>query len=212
MTDLCVLGTGNVGRTLAGALASTGRSVVVGTRDPGRPDLVAWADSAGVELATPEAAATAGDVVILAVAFNAISSVLASTGSALNDKVVVDVTNPLRFTDRLELAIGFDDSGGDQVQRRAAASRVVKAFNTIGYELMDRRDPSVSPATLFIATDHDDARAAAIDLATALGWEVHDAGPLRSARLTEPLAMLWIEHAARTGGRDHVITMTSHTR
>ena len=125
---------------------------------------------------------------------------------------MVDVTNPLQFTDRLGLAIGHRDSGGEQVQRWAPDAKVVKAFNTVGFELMDHPRTAVGAPSLFVATDHADAGAVANTLAADLGWSVHDCGGLRGARLTEPMALLWIEHVIRSGRRDHVLTFVAAER
>jgi predicted dinucleotide-binding enzyme len=204
---IAVLGSGNVGRALAEGFGRAGHQVVMGTRSPDEEELVAWAAASGAALATGSAAAAAADVVVLATAWSGTESALSLAGSALDGKVLLDVTNPLRFTDRLELAVGHSDSGGEQVQRWAPRARVVKAFNTVGFELMDHHRVTGDAPTLFVATDDDEARTVAASLAGDLGWGVHDCGGLRAARYTEPLAMIWIEHAMRSGQRAHVLTM-----
>ncbi len=206
-----VLGSGNVGRALASGLAAVGHRVTMGTREPGRAELVDWtagATGAGaVALADPITAATGAELVLVATAWEGTGEALAAVAPALDGKVLIDVTNPLRFTTRLELAVGFTDSGGEQVQRWAPGARVVKAFNTVGFELMDHPDLDGGPPTLFIAGDDASAKADVAGLAADLGWAVHDCGDLVAARLTEPLAMLWIEHALRTGSRRHAFRL-----
>lgn len=155
------------------------------------------------------AAVSQSETVVLATAWSGAENALTLAGAALDGKVLVDLTNPLRFTDRLELAIGHSDSGGEQVQRWAPAAKVVKAFNTVGFELMDHPRTPVPQPALFVATDDEDALRVAAGLAKDLGWSVHDCGSLRAARLTEPLALLWIEHAMRSRQRDHVLTFVS---
>lgn len=210
---IAVLGSGNVGRALARGLAAAGHQVTVGTREPGRPELVGWAaDAGGVALADSPAAATGAELVLVATAWDGTEAALAAVAPALDGKVLVDVTNPLQFTDRLGLAVGFTDSGGEQVQRWVPGARVVKAFNTVGFELMDHPDLPGGPPTLFIAGDDAPAKADAAGLAADLGWDVHDCGGLVAARLTEPLALLWIEHAIRTGSRRHAFRLLADPR
>src|SRR4051794_41841141 len=74
---IAVLGTGTVGRTLAGKLSELGHDIVVGTRDPqgtlarteadamGNPPYAAWqADHPAVRLAPFAEAAASGELVV----------------------------------------------------------------------------------------------------------------------------------------------------
>lgn len=202
-----MIGTGNVGRTLAAGLAGAGHEVTLGGREPDRPELAVWAAETGIDVAAVSDAAGAGEVVVLATAWDGAENALGMAGDGVNGKVLIDVTNPLVFTDQLGLAIGHDDSGGEQVQRWAPGARVVKAFNTVGYELMVRPDLADGPGTMFIAGDDAEAKTLTVALADDLGWAVHDCGDLRAARWTEPLAMIWIDHALRTGSRGHAFRL-----
>lgn len=205
---IAVMGSGNVGRTLAEGLHTKGHDVRLATREPGRPELAAWSSGSGVALEHLAPAAAGAELIVLATAWSGVAEALAAAGPAnLEGKVLIDVTNPLRFTDRLELAVGHDDSGGETVQRLAPGARVVKAFNTVGFELMVDPDLLGGPPTMFVAGDDAEARSVVAGLAGQLGWAVHDCGDLRAARLTEPLAMLWIEHALRTGQRSHAFRL-----
>ena len=72
---------------------------------------------------------------------------------------------------------------------------------------MNRPDLPDGPGTLFIAGDDEDAKTMTTTLAADLGWNVHDCGGLVGARLTEPLAMIWIEHTIRYGSRSHAFRL-----
>jgi hypothetical protein len=104
----------------------------------------------------------------------------------LDGKIVVDATNPL--TRDLELALGFDDSAGETVARLAPRARIVKAFNTTGSGNM--ADSRYGGGKLMMAIAGDDAAAknVVLALATDLGFEAIDAGPLAMSRNIEPLA------------------------
>ncbi len=202
-----VIGTGNVGRTLAAGLARAGHDVRLGGRQPDRPELVQWSGETGVEVVDIAAAAGHGEVVLLATAWDGVANALALAADGLEGKVLVDVTNPLVFDGGPRLAVGHDDSGGERVQRLAPTARVVKGFNTVGWELMDNPELADGPGTMFLAGDDPEAKATVASLAADLGWASHDCGDLRAARLTEPLAMIWIEHAVRSGDRGHALRM-----
>lgn len=112
-------------------------------------------------------------------------------------QILIDATNPLGAD--LRLTIGHTDSGGEQVARWAPHSKVVKAFNTTGFNIME--DPVVQGqhSVMFIAGDDPAAKAVVLDLSSAIGFEAIDVGPLDSARMLEPFAQLWIHCAYRQG-------------
>lgn len=209
--DLAIIGSGDVGRTLAASWADTGLAVVIGTRRPDSDELQSWASSRGVAVRAAADAVATAEVGVLAVAWAGVDATLATIAGPLGSGVLVDVTNPLGTVDgRLRLVRAGDDSGGEHVQRTVPRARVVKTLHTVGLEQFDRRDRDrFVPAAMPIATDDDRAAAVAERLVAALGWQPLVVGGLRAARLTEPMAQLWIEHARRTGDRTHLLTITS---
>jgi predicted dinucleotide-binding enzyme len=94
------------------------------------------------------------------------------------------------------------------VARRAAGAHVVKAFNTIGFNIMADPQLETRRAVHFICGDDDGSKAVARELSDALGFETVDAGPLASARLLENFALLWIAAAYRMGiGREFAFSL-----
>jgi 8-hydroxy-5-deazaflavin:NADPH oxidoreductase len=71
-------------------------------------------------------------------------------------------------------------------------ARVAKIFNTTGYGNMANPSYPLGPVTMFYCGDDDGAKVVAAKLASDIGFEPIDAGPLRQARVLDPLAMLWI--------------------
>jgi predicted dinucleotide-binding enzyme len=137
-------------------------------------------------------AATTADVIVLAVPWSAVQTTIEALGS-LTGKVLIDTTDPIRST--RELALGFDDSGGETVARLSPGARVVKAFSTTGAgNMADSRYPG---GKLMMAVAGDDATAKEIvmSLVAELGFDPVDTGSLAMSRYLEPLAMLWINLA-----------------
>src|SRR5437879_13297924 len=62
-------------------------------------------------------------------------------------------------------------------------AKVVKAFNTIGFENMSTAAARHQKAVMFIAGDHPEANAVAASLAAELGFQAEDVGPLTNAKL-----------------------------
>ncbi len=197
---IAIIGAGGVGGALGRGWARAGHSISFGVPDPDDGKHIAAAQGAGgARVAAPGDAARDADVVALAVPWAAIEDALAACGD-LASKVVVDVTNPLRFGDAgLELALGFDTSGGETVARLAPGARVCKAMNQVGFAVMADSTGYPARPTMFVAGDEPAAKAIAVSLVADLGFEPLDAGPLRAARLLEPHAMLWIHQVTNQG-------------
>lgn len=189
---IAVLGAGRVGRTLGDGWAARGHEVVYGVRDPDDARHAALG-----EVAEPAEAARGAHVVVLALPWPAVEEVV--RGLQLDDAVVVDATNPL--------GASGDVSGAERVAEWSPGARVVKSFNTTGWENM--ADPAYphGRAAMLVAGDDARAKEVALSLAGELGFDALDAGPLTAARELEAVAALWIR-LSRTGhGRDIAFTL-----
>ena len=193
---IAILGAGNVGAALARNLVALGERVRFGVPDPGKHrDLAA---ALGAEVGSVADAIDGTDLVILAVPYAAALEIAAAVPD-WQGRILVDATNPLA-PGLSGLTVGTTSSASEQIAARAANARVVKAFNVTGAENM--ADPGALDAPVFmpVAGDDADARADVLALATRLGFDAVDAGPLRAARFTEAFAMTWI-HLAFAGGQ-----------
>ena len=188
-----IIGAGNVGGTLGRAWAQKGHEVMFGVRQPKAAKVGALLEKTGggAKAGTVAEAAAFGSVVTLATPWPATRDALRAAGD-LGGKVLLDCTNPLK-ADFAGLEIGHTTSGAEQVAGWAKGARVVKIFNTTGFENMANPKYGRGAAvTMLFAGDDAAANGVAAQLAREIGFEPVDAGPLGSARLLEPLAMLWI--------------------
>lgn len=202
-----VLGTGTVGRTLAGALLSRGHEVRLGSRTAGNEAAVAWAQSIGgpASEGTFADAAGFGELVFNATAGAASLAALEMAGAELlAGKVLVDVANPLDTSRGMPptLTVANDDSLGEQIQRRFPEVRVVKALNTVTAALMV--DPALVDGahTVFVAGDDAAAKAEVGRLLASFGWppgSIMDLGDITAARGTEMYMALWLRLWGATG-------------
>lgn len=207
--DIAVLGTGSVGRTIAGRLAELGHAVVVGTRDPeatlartepdqmGNPSFASWrGEHPGVGLATFAEAAAGADLIVNASSGTATLDVLALAGADnLAGKVLVDIANPLDFSAGFPptLSVKDTDSLGEQVQRTYPDTKVVKTLNTLTASLMvDPRSLGAS-STVFVSGEDAGAKATVVGLLESFGHDdVIDLGGIETARGTEMLLPIWL--------------------
>ena len=193
---IALLGAGNVGAALARNLTAHGESVHFGVPDPEVHR--ALAESLGARVGSVAEAVDAADRVVLAVPYAAALEI-ADAIPDWNGRILIDATNPLA-PGLSGLSVGTTTSAAEQIAARARNARVVKCFNVTGAENM--ADPGALDAPVFmpVAGDDADARADVLALATRLGFDAVDAGPLRAARFTEAFAMTWI-HLAFAGGQ-----------
>src|SRR5205807_4085588 len=164
--NITIVGSGNVGRALAGGWRKTGHSVTFAARDPAGPK-AAELKREGFAVA-PQAEAGKADVIVLAVPWSGIEATVQALGN-LAGKVVIDATNPL--TANLELALGFSDSAGETVARLAKGARVVKAFNTTGANNMANSTYPGGKLMMPVAGDDAAAKKNVMALASDLGFE-----------------------------------------
>jgi predicted dinucleotide-binding enzyme len=199
--NIGIIGAGNVGGALGKSWAKAGHKLKFGMRNPADPKHRGLLDSCGgnAGAGTNVEAAAFGEALVLATPWDATEAVLAECGN-LKGKVLVDCTNPLKFSPAtgLGLSMGLTTSGGETVAQWAAGARVVKAFNTYGFEnFADASYPKYGglKPVMFLAGDDADAKELVARLAGDIGFEPLDTGDLKVARLLEPTAMLWIHLA-----------------
>lgn len=187
---IAILGAGRVGSTLGRGLAAAGHTIHYARRDPSAPS--PGLDHPGATTGPVAAAVERSEAVILATPWAAAEAALGAIPD-FGGRPLLDATNPIG--PGLALTHGHTDSGAEQVQRWAPTARVVKVFNSTGMENMAApRYPS--GAALMLACGDDPAAVElAVGLARELGFDAHPFGPLASARLLEPLALVWIRLA-----------------
>ncbi len=93
--DIAIIGAGKVGKALTTSAIRAGHTVTVSSA--GSASAKALADETGARVAESNRAGVEGaDLVILAVPYTAMDAVLGDVGAALDGKIVVDATNPIR--------------------------------------------------------------------------------------------------------------------
>jgi 8-hydroxy-5-deazaflavin:NADPH oxidoreductase len=185
--QIAIIGSGNVGKALAGSFTRAGHDVTLTAAHPDHAK--AAAEQAGANAAESNQAAVQGaEVVVLAVPYPAVDAVVADAGAALAGKVLVDATNRVDPADPGSVLDGT--SGAEQLQSRLPAARVVKAFNTAFASR--QADPVVDGVALdgYLAGDDEGARQTVAELLRAVGFRPVDAGPLVMARVLEGMALL----------------------
>lgn len=205
-----ILGSGDVAKALARGFLGRGDTVKLGTRSPEKlADFVKQSGKNASAGSFADAAAF-GELLVLATAWTGTESAikLADPKNAAG-KVVMDVTNPLDFSSGAppKLAVGYNDSAGERVQRWLPQAKVVKAFNIVGNSAMVNPTFPGGTPDMFIAGNDDAAKRTVTDVCKSFGWPAIDLGGIEAARYLEPLAMVWIVYGFRTNTWNHAFKL-----
>jgi predicted dinucleotide-binding enzyme len=207
---IAVLGTGTVGRSVAGALAHLGHDVVIGTRDPqatlartepdamGTAPFAQWhAAHADVEIASFADAAARADVVVNATnGAGSLAALTAAGAENLGGKVLMDIANPLDFSRGFPPSLNpvNTDSLGEQIQRAFPDARVVKTLNTMTASVMvDPASVAGGDHSVFVSGNDADAKEAVAGLLKDFGHrDIIDLGDITTARGAEMILPIWL--------------------
>jgi 8-hydroxy-5-deazaflavin:NADPH oxidoreductase len=187
-----ILGSGLMGGKLGTIFAQAGHEVVFGyARTKGKLDRLAREAKGKARSGTPLEAAKDADAILLAVNWPQLEDVLKQAGD-LAGKVVLTCSLPMNEAST-KLVIAHDSSGAEALAKRIPKARVVCAFNTVPSEVLfgvfAAKRQKDRPSLVYCGDD-EGAKKIAADLIRDVGFEPVDVGPLKTARFTEPFALL----------------------
>ena len=187
MSNISIIGTGNMARTIGALAVAGGNTVEVIGRDQSKA--AELAKTLGGSTTTGQfGAVPAGDIVIVALGYADVVPVVAEYGNALAGKVIVDICNPVNSTGD-GLAIPDGTSIAQNVAGAAPASAsVVKAFNTTFGAVLAQGQP----LDVFIAGDDERAKAAVAEFVDSLKLRPLDVGGLDLAHYLEGTGLVMI--------------------
>ncbi|MFL9481214.1 NADPH-dependent F420 reductase [Chitinophagaceae bacterium LWZ2-11] len=191
-----IIGSGIVGQTLAKAFLAEGHEVMIGTRNVYKEEAILFKEEhSNIMIGEFKACANFGELLVLTVVGTAVESVIKLAGAKnFAGKVVIDTTNPIAPEKPeggvLKSFTTQDESLMEKTQKLLPHAFMVKAFNTVGSNLMYKPALSIKP-TMFIAGDDAGAKKTVTDILTIFGWETEDMGGSIAARPIESLSILW---------------------
>jgi predicted dinucleotide-binding enzyme len=174
-STVAIIGTGNIGGTLAGNFAAGGQDFLLAGRDLDAAEKVASGLRGHAEVVSVDEAVERADVLVLAVWFDVFKQLVAQYGGRLAGKVIVDPTNPIGpdGSGGFQKVIGAQESSGQLLAGLLpAGSQLVKAFGTLAAGTLaaaTRQEPE--RAVQFYAADDAVAGDLVADLIRAGGYE-----------------------------------------
>jgi len=200
---IAILGTGAVGSTIGSKLIELGHEVMLGSRSNTNEKATEFVNKhdKNAYKGTFEEAATFGEIIFNCVKGEFSIAALKSAGSGINNKIIIDVSNPINTSKGAPLSLIPElcntNSLGEEIQRTFPNIKVVKTFNTMWSTLM--MIPSMlqdGDHTNFICGNDEEAKNEVKNLLYEIGWKeksIIDLGDITAARGTESLILLWLK-------------------
>jgi len=190
-----VIGSGEVGQTLARGLRTHGYEARIASRSPEK--LAAFSKSSGIQTGTFADVAAWAEGVVLAVKGDAAEAAVREAGAAnLSGKLVIDTTNPIAHEPPEDGVLKYFTSPNvslmERLQTACPDAKFVKAFNSVGSALMvNPVFPGGAKPTMFYCGNDASAKAIVATILEQFGWDAADMGTAKAARAIEPLCQLW---------------------
>jgi len=213
MKKIGIIGSGQVGKTLAGGFLKYNYPVMIGTRSKEKQEILKGEIGGHIKVGDFSETASFGEIIVLAVKGTIAIDALEIVGeAALKDKIVLDATNPIAETAPengvLRFFTSLDRSLMEQFQDAFPSTHFVKAFNSIGSAVM------VNPffnrgekPTMFICGNDTKAKKEVRKINELFGFDTEDMGGVEAARAIEPLCMLWCIPGFRENSWKHAFKL-----
>jgi 8-hydroxy-5-deazaflavin:NADPH oxidoreductase len=202
---LAVIGAGNIGKSLGGWAAEIGYEITYTARHEDHAISAASAVGHGSRAVSVQEAVAQADLILLAIPHSQIKNFIGETKPLLKNKTLIDCTNALN-SDYSGLSLGFSTSGAEELAKMVPEAHIVKAFHTVFASVFASRKPVIDNhvVTIFYSGDDQAAKDKVKELIEKLGFDAVDTGPLSTARVTEPMALLNILLGFRLGYGTHI--------
>jgi len=206
-STVAIVGTGNLGSTLAANFAAGGQDFLLAGRDQEATRKIASDLDGHAEVVSVDEAVDRADVLVVAVWFDSFRQLIAQYGERLAGKVIVDPTNPEGPDGQggFRKIIGEQESAGQILAGLLpSGARLVKAFGTLSAGTLSaaaRQEPE--RAVEFYAADDDAAGELVASLIRAGGYE-----PVRVGGLDQSIRIEMFGDLHEFGGLGRVVTKT----
>jgi predicted dinucleotide-binding enzyme len=196
--NITIIGSGNVGATLAAAFYKAGHTVIFGVKDPAMPfkgkDI---ADQLSLPYFSIQEAVNKSEVIFLCTPAKFADAVAQILGDVQN-KIIIDTMNGLN-----QQPAGFTNTT-DAILANCNTADVVKCFNSTGFENMANPVYNGQGIDMFMAGNSEKGKQIAKQLAADIGFaNCYDFGGNDKFLALEQFAFAWINLAImQKQGRD----------
>ena len=190
---VAVIGTGRMGGAIGPRFAETGHTVIYGSRTPTSEKVTALVAQTGngARAETSAKAIAEADIIVLALLWQATEDLIKANVDNLDGKIVFDITNATLKALQPDRNGAVESSAGELIQGWAPKSKVVKAFNTVGYHIVADPAQAGGPVTVPLVGNDQEAMERVADLVQAMGFETMILGGIEKAHVLEGMASLY---------------------
>lgn len=183
--EIAVIGSGNIGGTLAAKWAAAGHAITLGVRDPGKNEVQQLLEGLGSHARAVSIGEAVGqaEVVLFAVPGGAMAETVRSLGESLDGKLVIDATNNIGGSGPVNSLA--------TIQAVAPNAPLYRAFNIYGWENFAEPTFDGVPADLFFVGPDGAARARMEGLIRDVGLNPLWLGGLDHVDVVDALLRLW---------------------
>ncbi len=204
-STVAIIGTGNIGSTLAANFAAGGQKFLLADREQEKARKLASGLGGYAQAVSLDEAVERADILVLAVWFDVFKQLIAHYGGRLAGKVIIDPTNPIGpdGSGGFQKVIGEQESSGQILAGLLpTGARLVKAFGTLSAQTLSaaaRQEPE--RAVLFYAADDDAAGDVVADLIDTGGYK-----PVRVGGLDQSIRIEAFGDLHELGGLGRAVT------
>lgn len=177
-----VLGAGNVGSTLGIKWALKGHKVTFGVRTPEKySDLLKKSEN--ISIKTADEVVKTHELLVLAIPGKEVGTILSSYGN-FNGKYIIDATNMY---------------GMNKLEEQFPKAFFAKAFNHIGYNIMEQPQIGKDKVTLLYCGNNEKLLEMTKKLVEDMGFDPFYIGDNTFAQDLENYALMWIKMSRKIG-------------
>lgn len=173
-----IIGSGNIGQTVAQHLLKAGHPVILSNHSgPDSLKEIAASLGGGAQAGTIAAAAQA-DIVLLSLPWSQVPTLTEITN--WTDRLVIDATNHfISYAPDFKVQDLGDKASTEVVASLLPGAKIVKAFNTIFFKIL-AEDPRVSGGNrvLFVSGDDQPSKTEVMNVIESMGFAPIDLGSL----------------------------------
>ncbi len=183
-----IIGAGAIGKTYGELFKRAGHEVMLSSRNPEN------IEAGNYQIGTVKQAAAFGEIIILAVNYRTVDSAIDQIKNHLDDKLVIDTTNPLYSDENgnLKQLIGENEVAGVVMQQKIPNARVAKAFTTLWTGYVEQHSDVLEPSLVMTyAVDEEKDERVVRQLIEDSGLIPFKVGTVAQSSPLDPGSPLW---------------------